>query len=311
MAVHQTRAHIEARDGYIVDNPAVGPTLTAAYWQPGNSEPFLGLVERLTGSPLTAGDWVGALEKGLDEVRRYRPLQGWRRCAAPPETATRGRRPRTGLCSCLQPPASAYNCLQPPVAASARSWWRRNVRRTTRWRRRSTRRRRRRARSSWTCACASSTETRCVATQTASSHAVAEPLVRIDAARRPLQVIADTDTEGSFRKTCAKFESFVQVRRAAMHEATEYGAWITLAVSSPPPKACASPVAAGAYRRVSHVHVLRGARGCPTCVPSPRHCFVRLRRRSTSAGLHIAHTRGARVLVGSPCRNPRKGSHLT
>ncbi|EOD37650.1 hypothetical protein EMIHUDRAFT_454829 [Emiliania huxleyi CCMP1516] len=43
MAVHQTRAFFAARDGVIVDNPRVGPTLRDAYWRPGNSEPFLGL----------------------------------------------------------------------------------------------------------------------------------------------------------------------------------------------------------------------------------------------------------------------------
>jgi hypothetical protein len=42
MCVHQTRAFILKRDGYIVDNPAVGPTLANAYWKTGNEKPFLG-----------------------------------------------------------------------------------------------------------------------------------------------------------------------------------------------------------------------------------------------------------------------------
>merc|ERR550514_439996 len=53
MSVHQTRAHFLETEGYIVDNPKVGPTLTQAYWQPGNSASFLDLVQGLTGKPLT------------------------------------------------------------------------------------------------------------------------------------------------------------------------------------------------------------------------------------------------------------------
>ena len=68
MAVHQTRAFILARDGRIVDNPAVGPTLTDAYWRPGNSEPFLGLVERCTGAPLSGDAWVRELERDVDAL---------------------------------------------------------------------------------------------------------------------------------------------------------------------------------------------------------------------------------------------------
>jgi hypothetical protein len=68
MGVHQTRAFILKRDGYIVDNPKVGPTLRDGYWRPGNSKPFLGLVEALTGKPLSGDDWVGALEKDVDAL---------------------------------------------------------------------------------------------------------------------------------------------------------------------------------------------------------------------------------------------------
>jgi len=65
MAVHQTRAFFMRRDGFIVDNPKVGPTLREAYWLPGNSEPFLQLVERLTGSPLTGDAWVAMLKQDV------------------------------------------------------------------------------------------------------------------------------------------------------------------------------------------------------------------------------------------------------
>ena len=68
MAVHQTREHFIAKDGYIVDNPAVGPTLREAYWRPGNSEPFLGLVESLTGKPLTGDAWVRMLKQDVDDL---------------------------------------------------------------------------------------------------------------------------------------------------------------------------------------------------------------------------------------------------
>lgn len=54
MAVQQTRAFFHERDGYIVDNPKVGPALQAAYWRPGNSLTFFDFVENLTGHPLTA-----------------------------------------------------------------------------------------------------------------------------------------------------------------------------------------------------------------------------------------------------------------
>jgi hypothetical protein len=53
MSVHQTRAFFMERDGFIVDNPKVGPTLTRSYWEFGNLEPFLDLVKELTGKELS------------------------------------------------------------------------------------------------------------------------------------------------------------------------------------------------------------------------------------------------------------------
>jgi hypothetical protein len=67
MCVHQTRAFILERDGYIVDNPNVGPTLATAYWNYGNDQPFLKLVRDLTGKELSGQAWVSALNKGTDE----------------------------------------------------------------------------------------------------------------------------------------------------------------------------------------------------------------------------------------------------
>jgi len=68
MGVHQTREFILKRDKVLTDNPKIGPTLTNAYWQPGNSEPFLDLVENLTGSPLTGQPWVNELKQTVDDV---------------------------------------------------------------------------------------------------------------------------------------------------------------------------------------------------------------------------------------------------
>jgi len=68
MAVHQTRDFFIKRDGFIVDNPKVGPTLQESYWLPGNSEPFLGLVERLTGAPLSGDAWVTMLKQEVEDL---------------------------------------------------------------------------------------------------------------------------------------------------------------------------------------------------------------------------------------------------
>lgn len=73
MSVHQTRRYFLERDGFIVDNPEVGPTLTKAYWECGNSRPFLEIVKELTGEPLSGKAWVDKLKEGLeDRVKRER-----------------------------------------------------------------------------------------------------------------------------------------------------------------------------------------------------------------------------------------------
>ena len=68
MGVHQVRAFFMRRDGGIVDNPKVGPTLASAMWEPGNSVPFLELVKKMTGSPLSHDDWVSELRRPIDEL---------------------------------------------------------------------------------------------------------------------------------------------------------------------------------------------------------------------------------------------------
>jgi hypothetical protein len=71
MAVHQTREFFKERDGYIVDNAKVGPTLTSAYWECGNSRPFLEIVKELTGRDLSGESWVNALKESVnDKIKR-------------------------------------------------------------------------------------------------------------------------------------------------------------------------------------------------------------------------------------------------
>ena len=69
MAVHQTREHFLEKEGYIVDNPNVGPTLEKAYWEPGNSAAFLDLVKSLTGKTLTGDAWVKELSTTVAELK--------------------------------------------------------------------------------------------------------------------------------------------------------------------------------------------------------------------------------------------------
>ena len=66
MSVHQTRAYFLEKYGYIVDNPNVGPDLTKAYWECGNSRPFLEIVKELTGKNLSGDDWVDTLKEDVD-----------------------------------------------------------------------------------------------------------------------------------------------------------------------------------------------------------------------------------------------------
>ena len=61
------------KDGYIVDNPKVGPMITDAYWKHGNSRPFLDLVKDLTGKDLTGNAWVDELKESVkDKISRER-----------------------------------------------------------------------------------------------------------------------------------------------------------------------------------------------------------------------------------------------
>ena len=68
MSVWQTRQHFLKKYGEIVDNPQIGKDLAEGYWKPGNSEAFLDLVEKLTGSPLSSDAWVEELQTPVEEA---------------------------------------------------------------------------------------------------------------------------------------------------------------------------------------------------------------------------------------------------
>jgi hypothetical protein len=54
MAVAQTRAHFLDEFGFLTDNPAIGPVLSAHYWEPGNSVDHNSMLRSLTGDGFSA-----------------------------------------------------------------------------------------------------------------------------------------------------------------------------------------------------------------------------------------------------------------
>ncbi|MFQ2406612.1 M3 family metallopeptidase [Aeromonas caviae] len=54
MAVEQTRAYFLRRDGYLTDNPRIGPDLAAHYWGPGNGMTHDETLQSLTGEGFSA-----------------------------------------------------------------------------------------------------------------------------------------------------------------------------------------------------------------------------------------------------------------
>ena len=68
MSVHQTREFFKNKYGYIVDNPNVGPTLASAYWECGNSKPFLQIVQDLTGKELSGDAWVNEMKEDIEQL---------------------------------------------------------------------------------------------------------------------------------------------------------------------------------------------------------------------------------------------------
>lgn len=68
MAVAATRAHLRAKHGHILDNPAVGRDLAEIYWRPGNSRPFLDTVRAMTGAGFSADALVDDVSRPTETV---------------------------------------------------------------------------------------------------------------------------------------------------------------------------------------------------------------------------------------------------
>jgi hypothetical protein len=69
MAVSQTRAHFLREFGYLTDNPAIGPALSAHYWEPGNSVDHDSMLRGLTGEDFSARDLAEDCNDSIDEAR--------------------------------------------------------------------------------------------------------------------------------------------------------------------------------------------------------------------------------------------------
>jgi oligoendopeptidase F len=68
MAVYQTRAHFLREQGYLCDNPAIGPALAEHYWGPGNSIDHDATLRRLTGEGFNARYLAEACNETVDEA---------------------------------------------------------------------------------------------------------------------------------------------------------------------------------------------------------------------------------------------------
>ncbi|MBA0166564.1 M3 family metallopeptidase [Pectobacterium sp. CFBP8739] len=68
MAVEQTRSYFLQRDGYLTDNPAIGPDLAQHYWQPGNSVSHDDTLRSLTGEGFNPAYLAQACNLTVDEA---------------------------------------------------------------------------------------------------------------------------------------------------------------------------------------------------------------------------------------------------
>ena len=68
MAVYQTRAYFLKRDGYLTDNPAIGPELAKHYWLPGNSISHDQSIRNLTGEGFNAKYLAEACNASVEEA---------------------------------------------------------------------------------------------------------------------------------------------------------------------------------------------------------------------------------------------------
>jgi hypothetical protein len=66
MGVHQTRAALLDRLGFLTDNPAVGPLLSEHYWGPGNSVDHSATLRSLTGEGLNARALAAACNQTVE-----------------------------------------------------------------------------------------------------------------------------------------------------------------------------------------------------------------------------------------------------
>ncbi len=68
MAVHQTRAYLTKKLGYLSDNPAVGPLLSHHYWAPGNSVGHHDTIRSLTGQAFSAEALAAECNRSVAEA---------------------------------------------------------------------------------------------------------------------------------------------------------------------------------------------------------------------------------------------------
>lgn len=68
MAVQQTRRFFLERDGFLTDNPKIGPDLARHYWAPGNAASFDDTLAALTGRPLSPDALVDVCNLGTDDA---------------------------------------------------------------------------------------------------------------------------------------------------------------------------------------------------------------------------------------------------
>lgn len=68
MAVYQTRAFFLREQGYLADNPAIGPALAEHYWGPGNSIDHDATLRRLTGEGFSARYLAEACNESVEEA---------------------------------------------------------------------------------------------------------------------------------------------------------------------------------------------------------------------------------------------------
>ncbi|MGL5815177.1 MAG: M3 family metallopeptidase [Aeromonas sp.] len=68
MAVEQTRAYFLRRDGYLTDNPRIGPDLAAHYWGPGNGMTHDQTLQSLTGEGFSAAPLARVCNQNVEDA---------------------------------------------------------------------------------------------------------------------------------------------------------------------------------------------------------------------------------------------------